>query len=113
MTHALDDGLTKAFSATPWLLQPTEQGDMVAVLSAALGSDWVVERETDSEGEVSIIALPTEELNGTPAFILYEKDGKARVATIRGDEWECDHGFNGFRQGVDAIIAEARALSGQ
>jgi hypothetical protein len=113
MTHALDDGLTKAFSETPWLLKPAEHGDVLAVLSAALGSDWAVERETDSEGEISIIALPAEESNGTPTFVLYEKDGQARVATIRGDEWECDHGFNGFRQAVDAIIAEARALSGR
>jgi hypothetical protein len=109
MTHALDDGLAKAFSAALWLLQPAELGDVIAVLSDALGADWVVERETDYTGEMSIIAFPASDQDARPTFVLYEADGQTHVATIRGDEWASDHGFNRFRQGVDAIIAAAKA----
>jgi hypothetical protein len=110
MAH-VDDNLTKIFPAARWLFDPAAPSDVVAVVSKALGPDWAVEREIDCDGEVSIVALPTMDDAPTPAFILYEKGGRTRVATIRDDEWKCDHGFNSFRQGVGALIAEAMAFS--
>jgi hypothetical protein len=111
MTHPHNQGLINIFPAAPWLLLPATAGEVVSVLSTALGADWAVERETDCEGEVSIIALPAGDVGRLPAFILYEKNGQTRIATVRSDEWERDRGFASFRQAVDALIVEARASS--
>jgi hypothetical protein len=111
MTHTVGDGLTKAFAAVPWLFEPAAFGEVVAVLSEALGPDWTVGRETDCEGDVSIIALSTLDAEGMPAFILYEKDGKTHVATVKDDEWECDRRFDSFRQAIDAFIAEGAGIT--
>jgi hypothetical protein len=73
------------------------------VLSATLGPTWGVYRETDCEGEVSIIVLPVAD-DAKPAFLLYEKGGVARVATVAGDDWEGDQGYPSFHDAVAAII---------
>ena len=111
MTHAAYDGLTKAFPDAARMLLPVPRQEVVAALSEALGPDWAVERETDYEGEVSIIALSTLDLERMPAVILYEKEGMAHVATMKCDEWENDLSFASFQQATDAFIAEARASS--
>jgi hypothetical protein len=107
MTHVYD-GLTKAFPTTPWLFQPATP-DVVAVLSEALGADWAVERETDCEGEVSIIALSTIAVEGAPSLILFENDGQACVATMNGDDLGWKRRFSSFQQAIDAFIAAAQA----
>jgi hypothetical protein len=109
MTHVCD-GLTKAFPTTPWLFQPATP-DVVAVLSEALGTDWAVERETDCEGEVSIIALSTIAVEGAPSLILFENDGQTCVATMNGDDLGWKRRFSGFQQAIDAFIAAARAAA--
>jgi hypothetical protein len=40
---------------------------------------------TDCEGEVSIVVLPLSD-DASPAFVHYEKEGVARVATVAGDD---------------------------
>jgi hypothetical protein len=82
---------------------------VVAVLKEALGGSWVVERETDCTGEVSIIAFPVGENEGTPSFILFESEGRARLATISSDEWNGDRAFDSFPEAVSAFITEALA----
>jgi hypothetical protein len=109
MTHVVHDGLIKAFANSPWMLLPARHKEVVSELAEALGPDWVVEREIDFEGEVSIIALPIIDAAPAPTFILYEKAGRAHVATIRFDRWENDRGYNSFQQATDAFVAEARA----
>jgi hypothetical protein len=111
MKRLFDPCVTEAFSAAPWLFEPG-LGDVSALLSQALGADWTVEREIDCEGHVSIIALPEDETDGTPSFILYEKDGLARVATVKCDEWVNDWGFDSFLTAVYKFIAEALASAG-
>ncbi len=109
MTHDVHDGLIKAFPNSPWMLQRTPRKEVVSMLSKALGSGWVVEREIDADGDVSIIALPFIDDEPTPTLILYEKAGRTHVATIRCDRWENDRGYNSFQQATDAFIAAARA----
>jgi hypothetical protein len=109
MTHAVDDGLAKAFPAAPWLFQPAPS-DTLVVLAKALGGDWDVMRETDCEGEVSIIALSAIEADWMPSLILYEKDGTRHVAMVRGDEWRGERSFRTLEQATDAFIAMARTF---
>jgi hypothetical protein len=104
-----DNSLCTTFPTARWLFQPAAFDDIVAVLSEALGQEWEVERETDCQGEVSIILLPTIDDGTKPAFILFEKSGRTRVGTIMADKWQCDRGFESFGQGVDAVVAQARA----
>jgi hypothetical protein len=105
-----DDGLAKAFPAIPWLFQPAAP-DVIAVLSNALSTDWVVARETDYEGRMSVITLPALGKEKLPSFILYERDGQTHVATITGDEWANDRCFDDFRQAVSVVVGIARAAS--
>ncbi len=85
--------------------------DAVASLSAAASDAWEVERMVDPAGEVSIIVLPTSDDPALPTFMLYEKHGQARVATIRDDVWESDVAFTSGRQAVAAITAATEALA--
>ena len=57
------------------------------MLKDALGDGWVVERVTDYMGEISIIAFPVAEHEGTPSFILFETEGRARLAAVKSDTW--------------------------
>jgi hypothetical protein len=79
-------------------------------LAGALGPIWSVHREADHEGEVSIVVLPADDDPG-PAFILYEKDGLARVGTVSSDEWISDEGYFGIRAALEAIVAKAAAAT--
>lgn len=110
VTRSTNDPLTNTFSFVPWLFH-SGQDDVIAMVSGALGPDWTVLRETDCEGDVSIIALPAEETGRTPSFILYEKDGQTHVASVRCDQWGLDLIFDSFSKAVDAFIAEALASS--
>jgi hypothetical protein len=79
-------------------------------LSAALAPRWNVEQETDYLGAVSFVALPADDDPAMPAFILYEKGGRAGIATIQGDDWEVGQTFTSQRQAVAKIIAGAATL---
>ena len=84
--------------------------DVVDELSAALGPKWDVMREIDYAGEASIIVLPAGDIDAMPTLIMYEKQGQAHVATIRGVEWETNHTFSSHRHAVSAMIATAASL---
>jgi hypothetical protein len=109
MTHPVNYDLANAFPVSPWLFLPAELGEVIPVLRAALGDDWVVEEETDCAGEVSIIAFPVGQGEGTPSFILFGSEGRARLAAIIADEWKWDRAFASFPEAVDAFIGEAMA----
>lgn len=109
MTHTIDNVLSKAFAHSPWLFAHDVPRDAIMVLSEALGPRWAVQRETDCDGEVSIIVLPIAD-EAKPAFVLYEKEGVARVATVVGDDWEGDQGFANFPDAVATIIAAAESI---
>jgi hypothetical protein len=103
MTHAIDTILSRTFPHASWLFASETPRDVIVALSEALGPMWGVYRETDCEGDVSIIVLPLDD-DAKPAFVLYERGGAARVATIAGDDWEGDRGYSGFQDAVAAII---------
>ena len=88
-------------------------GDIVVLLTAALGPAWNVQREIDCVGEVSIVVMPVSNHPAVPTFILYEAGGQAHVGTIRQDEWEADQGFDTVQQAAIAgIIAAANPTCG-
>ena len=105
MVRAVDSVLSRAFGPTAWLLPHKPRHDVTTVLAKALGPAWSVQRQTDCEGEVSIIVLPLDD-SAEAAFVLYERDGVVRVATIAGDDRDGDRGFSGLQAAVAAIIAE-------
>jgi hypothetical protein len=109
MTHPVNQDLANVFPACPRLFLPAELGEVVPVLKASLGDDWVVEEETDCAGEVSIIAFPVGQGEGTPSFILFGSEGRARLAAVIADEWKWDRAFDSFPKAASAFIAEALA----
>ena len=109
MTPTIDI-LNRTFARASWLFESESPRDVIVRLSEALGPSWTVHRETDCEGEVSIIVLPLAD-DVEPAFVLYEKEGVARVAAVAGDDWEGDQGFASFQQAVAGIITEIERLS--
>jgi len=116
MTQVLDNAEVADSARRFWLTETAATLDAAAVLSAALAPKWSVQREVDYVGEVSIILLPahdhpTIEHRALPSFILFEKDGQARVATVTEDQWVADQGFRDIQPAVTAIIAAAAAIS--
>lgn len=110
MTSAIDNILNRAFAGAPWLFEREAHCDVIVSLSRALGPWWTVLRETDCEGEVTIVVLPLVD-DAKPAFVLYEKEGEARVAAVGGDDWEGDRGFPCFQEAVAGIISEVARVS--
>ena len=99
--------LSEAFWGAPWLLQP-DIGDVAAALSVALGAGWTVVRETDCEGDVSIVALPGGDPDNATSFILFERDGSVFLAAVSNDHWAWERRYTGFRAAMDALVAAAR-----
>ena len=90
-----------------WLGGTMSLIDAAALLSATLAPTWDVEQEVDPAGEASIVVFSTIDDTAMPAFILFEKDGKAVVATVRNDVWESEQDFTGCETAAAAIIVEA------
>jgi hypothetical protein len=109
-TVARHPGKSVAYFSALLPSKPTR--NVLEVLSEALGPTWTVHRETDCNGEISIIVLPAAD-DAEPVFVLYEKDGLAHVATVCEDAWEGDRGFFSFQDAVAGIIAEAMHPSRQ
>jgi hypothetical protein len=103
MTHAIDNILSRTFPQAPWLFAAGSRCDVITVLSEALGPKWRICRETDYEGDVSIIVLPLDD-DVAPTFVLYEKRGVTCVATVTGDNWDGNQGFACFQEAAVAII---------
>ncbi len=92
-------------------LDPGAPLDITALLQAALTGDWSVERECDPMGEVSFVVLPIQDTDGTPSFILFEKDGLPRLAMVTDDVWEEEAGFTTWQQTIAALAMAARATT--
>jgi hypothetical protein len=90
-----------------WLGDTMSLTDAVALLSAALAPAWDVEQVIDPAGEASIVVFSAIDDTATPAFILFEKEGKAVVATVRNDVWESEQDFTSYEPAAAAIIVEA------
>jgi hypothetical protein len=69
-----------------------------------------VERETECQGEVSIIILPIAD-ESKPAFVLYERRGMACVAAVAEDDWEGDQVYASFQDAVAAVITACSKLT--
>jgi hypothetical protein len=105
MIHAAQTVLTNPLTSPSWLRQPTAPLDIVATLSKALGFAWIAQREIDWEGEVSVIVLAAGDDEAMPAFILYETDGLAHVATVKHDEWQTGRAYATAEEAVAAIVS--------
>jgi hypothetical protein len=81
--------------------------DAQSELTAELTPAWQVEQAVDYVGEVSYIALPVSDDPDMAAFILYERGGRAHIATIQRDEWQNGRSFATLNQAVNALIARA------
>lgn len=101
MYHTIDPVPCKTPAAFAWLPATRLDRDVLDKLAEALGPMWSVHRETDSNGETSIVVLADDD---GLAFLLYEKGGLVRVGTVSGDEWTNDEGFFGIQAAIDAII---------
>ena len=87
--------------------------DIHAALSRVLSPDWIVQRETNPDGEMSILVMAADdETNVLPTFMLYECDGLVQVATVQDDAWQHLSGFASAQAAVAAIIAAIIPLSG-
>ena len=90
---------------------PARPFDIHAALSKALGANWLVQRETSPNGEVSILAMAADdEDNVLPTFMLYERDGLAQVASVQDDAWQSLSGFANAEAAVVAIITAIASL---
>jgi hypothetical protein len=110
MTPAIDNIFSTTFASSSWSFATEAPRDVIVELSEALGPIWSVCRESDCEGDVSIIVLPLDD-DAAPTFVLYEKRGVACVATVSGDDWDGVQGFAGLQEAVAAIIAAASAVN--
>lgn len=110
MIHSAEktDPLTRLF----WQRQFAAPLDIVATLAQALGFAWVVQREIDWQGEVSVIALPANDDETMPAFVLYEQGGLAQVATVKHDEWQPKRGYATAAEAVAAIVCLSGGTNG-
>jgi hypothetical protein len=110
MNSTIDNILSQKFGHTPWLFAAEAPCDVTLALSESLGPTWSVDRETDCQGEVSIIILPIAD-DSKPAFVIYERGGIAHVAAVAEDEWEGDHGYASFQDAVAAVITACSMLA--
>ena len=112
MTHSVETDRPFPRQTPAWLFLPAHSFDIVATLSDALGPAWLVQRETDCEAEMSILAMASgDDDNALPTFVLYERDGLVHVATVQNEVWRPMHGFISPQEAVTAIVAEIASLS--
>ncbi len=107
MINDTDTASANAAPATTPARIAGEAFDALGQLAAALAPEWQVEQETDYLGNVSFVTLPKKADPEMPAFILYEKEGQAHVATVRQDTWENDRAFATCDQAVNAVVDRA------
>ena len=90
-----------------WLGDTLSLMDAVALLSAALAPAWDVEQAIDPAGEISIVVFPAVDDTAMPTFTLFEREGKAVVATVCNDVWESEQDFASCELAAAAIVVEA------
>ena len=90
-----------------WLVDTLSLMDAVALLSATLVPAWDVEQAINPAREASIVVFSAIDDTAMPAFILFEKEGKAVAATVRNDVWESEQDFASCELAAAAIVVEA------
>jgi hypothetical protein len=108
MVQLIEQNNIPTLTANVWMHDALEPFDPVAALSAALAPVWSVEREVDPGGDISIIVLPVCDDAGSTAFVLYEEDGFAQVATISRETWQSRLTFPTCERAVAAIVTASR-----
>lgn len=73
MTQVIEFNSAKVLPTDFWLLQPAGLGDTACLLSNALGPEWVVERVSDCEGDLSIMVFSSRDPDAMPTFVLLSK----------------------------------------
>ena len=80
--------------------------DIQTALSEALGAGWLVQRETDPGGDMSVLVMAADDAdNALPTFMVYERDGLAQVASVQADAWHSLAGFASAHAAVAAIVS--------
>ncbi len=110
MIEGIDAVLTIPYPRSAGFLTADAEREAVEMLTEALAPVWTVYKETDYQGEVSIIALPADD-NDVPAFILFEKNGRPHMAKVRGDEWESEESCASVEAAIAGIIAQTLRLA--
>ena len=105
MGRLIEKRYAETLASSAWLLEILSPFDVVAVLSAKLGSSWDVEREIDPKGELSIVVLPSRFNPAGICFVFYEHNGLVHVATISGDAWTSSQEYPSCQRAVSAIVA--------
>jgi hypothetical protein len=113
MMHGIDTASTVMLEARSLPAAARKPFDAVFELSAGLAPTWQVERAIDYAGDISFIALPGSNDPGMAAFIIFERDGRAHIGTVRNDAWHDGRSFATLPQAVKAIIAQAAHLPDQ
>jgi len=90
-----------------WLADTMSVVDAAALLSATLAPAWDVEQAIDPAKEMSIVVLSAIDDAAMPTFILFEREGKAVVATVRNDVWESEQDFISCEAAAAAIVVDA------
>ena len=80
-------------------------------LAKALGPDWVVERWSGCDRDLSVIVFSEHNPDDMPTFVLFEQDGVTRLGTVEEDEWTADLSFRNRQPAVDALVARAAVAS--
>jgi hypothetical protein len=110
MLNVIDDRSPRTLKPQAWLSANRSPLEVIALLEAGLTRDWEVTQEIDPVGEASIIVMPASDDPAKPSFLVYEMNGKARVATIRNDIWESERVFAASSEAVAAITAAATPI---
>ena len=111
MGHMNENHSIHAGSAINWLREGVAPFDVVEALLESLQGDWLVERETDPAGDLSVIVMSVRDDAALPTFLLYEEDGLAQVATVSGDTWRSKSAYPTCQRAVAAIAAAVERLA--
>lgn len=109
MAHVVEKNDVRPLANEAWLQNAQTSFDVAATLTSALTPSWLVEREIDPDGELSIVVLPDGENSDRPTFLLYEENGLVQVSAFRGEDWQRRQAFRTCQRAVAAIIAAANS----
>ena len=107
MIHLIEMISANSSLAKSPLWQAARLDDSVFELTKALGPHWVVERWSDCGGDLSIVVFSRHDPDALTTFVLFERDGVTRVATVEDDKWTTDRKFRSRRCAINSLIARA------
>ncbi len=97
----------RALTDQVWMSDARSKIDVVGTLTSALTPFWMVEREIDPAGELSVVVLPVGDSSDRPTFVLYEENGLVQVSTFTGETWLSRRIFRTCERAVAGMIATA------